>query len=52
MTVEEFLSDIKYVTYSEEEKLITFAKYHVQEALKQASEKQLLLDQLILGGRK
>lgn len=39
ITVEEFLNDIKYVTYSTEEKLITFARIHVTEALKQASEK-------------
>ena len=38
-TAEEFNNDIRYVTYSLDEKLITFAKLHVQEALKEASEK-------------
>jgi len=38
-TAEEFCNDIRYVTYSLDEKLITFAKMHVEEALKQASEK-------------
>jgi len=38
-TAEEFLNDIKYVTYSNEEKLITFAKFHVELALKNAVEK-------------
>jgi hypothetical protein len=33
-TAEEFFNDIKYVTYSTEEKLITFAKLHVEAALK------------------
>ena len=37
-TAEEFCNDIRYVTYSLDEKLITFAKMHVEEALKQASE--------------
>lgn len=39
MTAEEILNDIRFVTYSEEEKLITFAKYHVEQALKAASKK-------------
>lgn len=38
-TAEEFCNDMRYVTYSLDEKLITFAKMHVEEALKQASEK-------------
>jgi hypothetical protein len=37
-TAEEFLNDIKNVTYSEEEKLIIFAKLHVEAALKAAYE--------------
>lgn len=41
-TAEEFLNDIKNVTYSEEEKLIIFAKLHVEAALKAASEKALV----------
>ena len=36
-TAEEFNNDIRYVTYSLEEKLITFAKLHVEAALKAAS---------------
>jgi hypothetical protein len=38
-TAEEFNNDIRYVTYSLDEKLITFAKLHVEAALKEASEK-------------
>ncbi|MCX6195567.1 MAG: hypothetical protein NTY55_02790 [Flavobacteriia bacterium] len=38
-TAEEFNNDIRYVTYSLDEKLITFAKLHVTAALKEASEK-------------
>lgn len=38
-TAEEFINDIKNVTYSEEEKLIIFARLHVEAALKVASEK-------------
>ena len=37
-TAEEFCNDMRYVTYSLDEKLITFAKMHVEEALKEASE--------------
>jgi len=37
-TAEEFNNDIRYVTYSLDEKLITFAKLHVEAALKEASE--------------
>ena len=44
-TAEEFFNDIKYVTYSTEEKLITFAKLHVEQALKEASEKADMLGQ-------
>ena len=36
-TAEEFNNDIRYVTYSLDEKLITFAKLHVEAALKEAS---------------
>ena len=39
ITAEEFLNDIKNITYSNEEKLIIFAKLHVEAALKEASEK-------------
>lgn len=39
-TAEEFNNDIRYVTYSLDEKLITFAKLHVEAALKEASEKK------------
>ena len=35
LTAEEFNNDIRYVTYSLDEKLITFAKLHVKEARKQ-----------------
>ena len=38
-TAEEFNNDIRYVTYSLDEKLITFAKLHVEAALKAAGEK-------------
>lgn len=38
-TAEEFCNDIRYVTYSLDEKLITFAKLHVEAALKEASKK-------------
>ena len=44
ITAEEFLNDIKYVTYSIKEKLITFAKLHVEAALKEASEKAEIED--------
>ena len=37
-TAEEFCNDIRYVTYSLDEKLITFAKMHVKEALQKAYE--------------
>lgn len=37
-TAEEFNNDIRYVTYSLDEKLITFAKLHVEAALKNALE--------------
>jgi hypothetical protein len=43
-TAKEFINDIKNVTYSEEEKLITFAKLHAEAALKQASEKAKVID--------
>jgi hypothetical protein len=35
-TAEEFLNDIRYVTYSLDEKLITFARMHVKAALEEA----------------
>ena len=35
-TAEEFNNDIRYVTYSLDEKLITFAKIHAEAALKAA----------------
>lgn len=38
-TAEEFNNDMRYVTYSLDEKLITFAQMHVEAALKVASEK-------------
>jgi hypothetical protein len=38
-TAEEFLNDIKNVTHSEEEKLIIFAKLHVEAALKDVEQK-------------
>jgi len=38
-TAEEFNNDIRYVTYSLDEKLITFAKLHVEAALKAAANK-------------
>lgn len=34
-TAEEFLNEIKYITYSTEEKLITFAKLHVEACKKE-----------------
>ena len=37
-TAEEFCNDMRYVTYSLDEKLITFAKMHVEEALKEAEK--------------
>jgi len=37
-TAEEFNNDIRYVTYSLDEKLITFAKLHVEAALKAAKD--------------
>ena len=43
-TAEEFCNDMRYVTYSLDEKLITFAKMHVEEALKQASEQVYVSD--------
>lgn len=43
-TAEEFCNDIRYVTYSLDEKLITFAKMHVKEALKEASEQAYVSD--------
>ena len=43
-TAEEFNNDIRYVTYSLDEKLITFAKLHVEAALKEASEKAKMID--------
>ena len=43
-TAEEFCNDTRYVTYSLDEKLITFAKMHVEEALKQASEQVYVSD--------
>lgn len=43
-TAEEFNNDIRYVTYSLDEKLITFAKLHVEAALKAASEGQIERD--------
>lgn len=45
-TAEEFNNDIRYVTYSLDEKLITFAKLHVEAALKEASEKIKLNDEV------
>ena len=45
-TAEEFNNDIRYVTYSLDEKLITFAKLHVEAALKEASEKIKLTDEV------
>ena len=35
-TAEEFLNDIRYITYSLDEKLITFARLHTEAALKAA----------------
>ena len=35
---------MRYVTYSLDEKLITFAKMHVEEALKEASEQVYVSD--------
>ena len=43
-TAEEFCNDMRYVAYSLDEKLITFAKMHVEEALKQASEQVYVSD--------
>ena len=43
-TAKEFCNDMRYVTYSLDEKLITFAKMHVEEALKQASEQVYVSD--------
>ena len=43
-TAEEFNNNIRYVTYSLDEKLITFAKLHVEAALKEASEKAKMID--------
>ena len=43
-TAEEFCNDMRYVTYSLDEKLITFAKMHVEEALKEASEQVYVSD--------
>jgi hypothetical protein len=43
-TAEEFFNDIKYVTYSTEEKLITFAKLHVEAALKEAINNVRIID--------
>ena len=41
---EEFLNDIRYVTYSLDEKLITFAKLHVEAALLAASKNSEIID--------
>ena len=41
-TAEEFNNDIRYVTYSLDEKLITFAKLHVTAALEAASDTDIL----------
>ena len=46
-TAEEFNNDIRYVTYSLDEKLITFAKLHVEAALKAASESVCTLDSIL-----
>ena len=43
-TAEEFCNDMRYVTYSLDEKLITFAKMHVEESLKEASEQVYVSD--------
>lgn len=37
-TAEEFVNDIKNIAYSQEEMMIVFAKFHVEEALKSAAE--------------
>lgn len=37
-TAEEFLQDIRYVTYNYEEKMIEFAKLHVKAALENAAK--------------
>jgi hypothetical protein len=44
LTAEEFINDIRNATYSEEEKLIIFARLHVEAALKKASEGQINKD--------
>jgi hypothetical protein len=43
-TAEEFLNDIRNATYSEEEKLIVFARLHVEAALREASENAKVID--------
>jgi len=43
-TAEEFFNDMKYVTYSTEEKLITFAKLHVEAQNKAILEKAKTYD--------
>lgn len=40
-TAEEFNNDIRYVTYSLDEKLITFAKLHVEAMIKDIEQKLL-----------
>ena len=40
---------MRYVTYSLDEKLITFAKMHVEEALKEASEQVYVSDTVFCG---
>lgn len=40
-TAEEFNNDIRYVTYSLDEKLITFAKMHVEAMMKDMEQKLL-----------
>lgn len=37
-TAEEFLNDIKNITYSQEEMMIEFAKLHVEAALQSAAD--------------
>lgn len=49
-TAEEFNNDIRYVTYSLDEKLITFAKLHVEAALKAASENVKYREQITMQG--
>ena len=45
ITAEQFNNDIKYITYSIEEKLITFAKLHCKAQAKAISENATCSDQ-------